>query len=106
MTDKFTDKITAIYCRLSNDDDLQGESNSITNQKSMLIDYAQKNGFRNIEIYVDDGWSGTNFNRPDFQRMIKDMECGKIGTIITKDIISFKLLTPLKPRYYALLATP
>jgi DNA invertase Pin-like site-specific DNA recombinase len=81
-----TDKITALYCRLSNDDDLQGESNSITNQKTMLMDYAKKNGFRNIEIYVDDGWSGTNFNRPDFQRMIKDMEDGKIGTIITKDL--------------------
>ena len=52
----------------------------------MLIDYAQRNGFHNIEIYVDDGWSGTNFNRPDFQRMVKDMECGKIGTIITKDL--------------------
>ena len=81
-----TDKKTALYCRLSNDDDLQGESNSITNQKTMLMDYAKANGFRNIEIYVDDGWSGTNFNRPDFQRMIKDMEDGKIGTIITKDL--------------------
>ena len=80
------DKITAIYCRLSNDDDLQGESNSITNQKSMLTEYAKSNGFRNIEIYVDDGWSGTNFNRPDFQRMVMDMEDGKIGTIITKDL--------------------
>ena len=81
-----TDKITALYCRLSNDDDLQGESNSITNQKTILTDYAKANGFRNIVIYVDDGWSGTNFNRPDFQRMIKDMEDGKIGTIITKDL--------------------
>lgn len=81
-----TDKITALYCRLSNDDDLQGESNSITNQKTILTDYAKANGFRNIEIYVDDGWSGTNFNRPDFQRMIKDMEDGRIGTIITKDL--------------------
>ncbi|MBR6045685.1 MAG: recombinase family protein [Ruminococcus sp.] len=81
-----TDKITALYCRLSNDDDLQGESNSITNQKAMLTDYAKRNGFRNIEIYVDDGWSGTNFDRPDFKRMISDMEKGKIGTIITKDL--------------------
>ena len=79
-------KKTALYCRLSNDDDLQGESNSITNQKTMLMDYAKANGFRNIEIYVDDGWSGTNFNRPDFQRMVKDMEDGKISTIITKDL--------------------
>ncbi len=81
-----TDKITALYCRLSNDDNLQGESNSITNQKSILMDYAQKNDLRNTEFYVDDGWSGTNFNRPDFLRMIRDMENGKIGTIITKDL--------------------
>ena len=87
-----SDKITALYCRLSNDDDglscarQQGESNSITNQKSILLDYAKKNGFRNIEIYVDDGWSGTNFNRPDFQRLVRDMQDGKIGTVITKDL--------------------
>ncbi len=81
-----TDKKTALYCRLSNDDDLQGESNSITNQKTMLMDYAKSNGFRNIEFYVDDGWSGTNFNRPDFQRMVRDMENGCISTIITKDL--------------------
>ena len=81
-----TDKITALYCRLSNDDDLQGESNSITNQKSILMEYAKKNGFRDPQFYIDDGWSGTNFNRPDFQRMIADMENGRIGTIITKDL--------------------
>ena len=81
-----TDKITALYCRLSNDDDLQGESNSITNQKAILMEYAKKNGFHDPQFYIDDGWSGTNFNRPDFQRMIKDMECGKIGTIVTKDL--------------------
>ena len=80
------DKITALYCRLSNDDDLQGESNSITNQKAMLLDYAKKNGFHNTEFYVDDGWSGTNFDRPDFQRMVRDMENRKIGTVITKDL--------------------
>ena len=81
-----TDKITALYCRLSNDDDLQGESNSITNQKAILMEYAKKNGFRDPQFYIDDGWSGTNFNRPDFQRMIADMENGRIGTIITKDL--------------------
>ena len=81
-----TDKITALYCRLSNDDDLQGESNSITNQKAMLSKFAQDNGFRNTQFYVDDGYSGTNFDRPDFQRMVKDMENGKIGIIITKDL--------------------
>lgn len=81
-----TDKITALYCRLSNDDDLQGESNSITNQKSMLLKFAQDNGLRNTQFYIDDGWSGTNFNRPDFMRMVKDMEDGKISTIVTKDL--------------------
>ena len=81
-----TDKITALYCRLSNDDDLQGESNSITNQKAILMEYAKKNGFRNPQFYIDDGWSGTNFNRPDFQRMVRDMENGLISTIISKDL--------------------
>ena len=52
----------------------------------MLSDFARNNGFRNTEFYVDDGWSGTNFNRPDLQRMVRDMEDGKIGTIITKDL--------------------
>ena len=84
-----TDKITALYCRLSNDDDLQGESNSITNQKAILLKYAQDNGFRNMQFYIDDGYSGTNFDRPDFQRMIADMENGRIGTIITKDLSRF-----------------
>ncbi len=83
------DLITALYCRLSNDDDLQGESNSITNQKAMLQKYAEDNGFRNIQFYVDDGFSGTNFNRPDFIRMIDDVKAGKVGVIITKDLSRF-----------------
>ena len=81
-----TDKITALYCRLSQDDMLAGESNSITNQKEILLKYAQDNRFPNPQFYVDDGFSGTNFDRPDFQRMISDMEAGRIGTIITKDL--------------------
>ena len=60
-------KITALYERLSRDDDLAGESNSITNQKKYLEDYAQKNGFKNIRHFTDDGFSGVNFNRPGFQ---------------------------------------
>ncbi|MBP1546280.1 MAG: recombinase family protein [Oscillospiraceae bacterium] len=84
-----TDKITALYCRLSNDDDLQGESNSITNQKSILQTYADSNGLKNTQFYVDDGFSGTNFNRPDFMRMMEDVKAGKIGTIITKDLSRF-----------------
>mgnify|MGYP001454602121 FL=1 len=81
-----TDKITALYCRLSQDDLLAGESNSITNQKAILLKYAQDNGFKNTHFYIDDGFSGTNFQRPDFMRMIQDMENSKIGTIITKDL--------------------
>ena len=81
-----SDKITALYCRLSNDDDLQGESNSITNQKAILLKYAEDNHFPSPQFYIDDGYSGTNFQRPDFMRMITDMENSKIGTIITKDL--------------------
>ena len=84
-----TDKITALYCRLSNDDMLDGESNSITNQKAFLKKYADENGLGNTAFYVDDGFSGTNFNRPDFMRMMKDVKSGKIGTIITKDLSRF-----------------
>ena len=79
-------KITALYCRLSRDDELEGESNSITNQKSILSKYAKENGLTNIRFYVDDGYSGTNFNRPDFQRMLADVNAGLIGTIIVKDM--------------------
>ncbi len=84
-----SDKITALYCRLSQDDMLAGESNSITNQKAILLKYAQDNGFSNPQFYVDDGFSGTNFNRPDFMRMMEDVKSGKIGTIITKDLSRF-----------------
>lgn len=81
-----TDRITALYCRLSQDDMLDGESNSITNQKAILQKFADDNGFRNTQFYVDDGFSGTNFNRPDFMRMIADVESGKVGIVITKDL--------------------
>jgi DNA invertase Pin-like site-specific DNA recombinase len=60
-----SEKITALYCRLSQDDKLQGDSNSIRNQKMMLQKYADENGFSNTEFFVDDGFSGTNFDRPD-----------------------------------------
>ena len=79
-------RITALYCRLSSDDDLQGESNSITNQKAILKKYADDNGFKNTEFYVDNGFSGTNFERPDFKRMTDDIEKGLVGTVITKDL--------------------
>lgn len=79
-------KITALYCRLSRDDELQGDSNSILNQKSILKKYADDNGFRNTEFFVDDGYSGTNFDRPDWQRLTGLIDEGLIGTIIVKDM--------------------
>ena len=80
-----SDKITALYCRLSRDDELSGESNSITNQKSILSKYAKDNNFQNIKFFVDDGYSGTTFTRPAFMEMMELAESGKIGTIIVKD---------------------
>ena len=77
--------ITALYCRLSQEDMLQGESNSIKNQRMILQKYAEDHGFRNIEYYIDDGYSGANFNRPDFKRMMADIESGKVATVIVKD---------------------
>lgn len=81
-----SDKITAIYCRLSRDDELAGESNSIVNQKAILKKYAKEQGFRNIQFFVDDGYSGANFNRPDWNRMIELVKDNKIGVIIAKDM--------------------
>lgn len=80
------DKITALYCRLSRDDELQGDSNSIINQKAILQKYANDNGFGNTMFFVDDGYSGTNFDRPDWERLIALAEDGKIGTVIVKDM--------------------
>jgi len=80
------DKITALYCRLSRDDELQGDSNSIINQKAILQKYADDNGFGNTMFFVDDGYSGTNFDRPDWQRLISLAEDGKIGMVIVKDM--------------------
>lgn len=78
---------TALYCRLSKDDDMaQGDSESIKTQKAMLTQYAKEHGFMVVEIYVDDGWSGLNFDRPDFNRMLDDIEAGKIDVVITKDL--------------------
>lgn len=79
-------KITALYERLSRDDDLAGESNSIVNQKEMLENYARENGFGNVAHYTDDGYSGGNFERPDWKRLVADIEAGKIGCVIAKDM--------------------
>ena len=81
-----TSRITALYERLSRDDDLTGESNSITNQKKYLEDYARRNGFENIRHFTDDGFSGVNFNRPGFQSLIKEVEAGNVETLIVKDM--------------------
>ena len=82
--------ITALYCRLSRDDgNKENESNSIENQKLMLTRYAKEKGFENTRFYVDDGFTGTNFNRPDFKRMMEDVEAGYVSTIIVKDMSRF-----------------
>lgn len=81
-----TEKITALYERLSRDDELSGESNSILTQKKFLEDYAAQHGFTNCVHYTDDGWSGGSFDRPDWKRMIADIEAGKVGCVIAKDM--------------------
>ena len=81
-----SDYIVAIYCRLSKDDGLDGDSSSIQNQKETLIKYCNDNNYLVGGIYCDDGYSGTNFNRPDFIRMIDDIKRGKINCVITKDL--------------------
>lgn len=94
---------TALYCRLSCDDDLEGDSNSIRNQKMLLQKYADENRLRNVKFYVDDGYSGSNFDRPDFQRMIRDIDDGKVSTVIVKDMSRFgrdHILVGYYTKYY------
>ena len=80
------EEITALYCRLSQDDKQEGDSNSIINQKKILKKYAMDRGYTNIRFYIDDGISGTTFNRPGFQSMIADVEAGKVKRVIVKDM--------------------
>jgi DNA invertase Pin-like site-specific DNA recombinase len=80
-----TDKIDALYCRLSVDDRADGESNSIANQKTILSRYAKEKGFTNPIFYVDDGVTGTTFNRPGLNAMLNDVRAGRVRTIIIKD---------------------
>ena len=82
---KQPDKITALYCRLSRDDEQDGMSESIKNQQAILEKYAQENGFKNTRVFTDDGWSGTNFARPAFTEIMELAEKGLIGTLIVKD---------------------
>ena len=86
MNQQPDNKITALYCRLSQDDALDGESNSITNQKALLSKYAAEHGFRNTMFFVDDGFSGTNFQRPGFLEMMKYVEDYSVSTLIVKDL--------------------
>lgn len=81
-----TGKITALYVRFSYDDGIDAESGSIEHQKSLLRSYAESNGFTNLSYYADDGYTGTNFNRPDFQRMLGDIHKGLVSTVIVKDM--------------------
>ena len=82
-------QITALYCRLSNEDDLDGESNSIQNQRALLQKYADDHGFTHTRFFVDDGYTGTNFNRPAMQELLSLVETGQVGTIIVKDMSRF-----------------
>ena len=79
-------KITALYCRLSQEDENNGDSDSIINQKAILTKYAKDNGFENVQTFVDDGYSGVSFNRPAFQELLELMENGKVAVLITKDL--------------------
>ena len=78
--------ITALYCRLSRDDGMDGESNSIVNQKNLLLQKAKEKGLSDTKFYVDDGYTGTNFNRPGFQQMLSDIEMGYIYAVMVKDL--------------------
>ena len=82
-----TEKITALYCRLSQEDANEGDSNSITNQKDILLRYAKEHRFPNPTFFVDDGYSGTNYDRPGFQQMLSEIEAGKVVVVVlTKDL--------------------
>ena len=84
-----TESWAAFYCRLSQDDGLDGESNSIQHQKQILERYAKEHGIIKYEFYVDDGISGTTFNRPGFQEMLSDIEAGLINMVVVKDMSRF-----------------
>ena len=83
------EKITALYLRLSREDEQNGESNSISNQRALLTDYAKKNGFRDVRTFIDDGVSGATFNRSGFQEMLDLIEQDKVSTVIVKDMSRF-----------------
>lgn len=94
--------ITALYCRLSRDDELQGESNSISNQKRILESYAREHSLMPYQFFVDDGWSGANFQRPGFTEMMDAVESGAVKTVVTKDdcVIKARTPQPLENRHF------
>ena len=81
-----TDKITALYCRLSQEDALEGKSNSISNQRRILEAFARERKFPNPVFFVDDGYSGTDFDRPGFQEMLDEIEADHVAVVLTKDL--------------------
>ena len=85
MSKQTQNKKAGLYYRLSQEDERAGESLSIENQKKILEKYARENGFEIVDEYIDDGWSGTNFNRPGVQRLLEDAKNGRINAIIVKD---------------------
>ena len=89
MAKKEEIKITALYERLSRDDEQAGESNSIQNQKKRIEEYARQKGLRNIRHFYDDGYSGTNFNRPGFAALLEEIEAGHVEVLIVKDLSRF-----------------
>ena len=89
MAKKEEIKITALYERLSRDDEQAGESNSIQNQKKYHEEYARQHGLRNIRHFYDDGYSGTNFNRPGFAALLEEVEAGRVETLVVKDLSRF-----------------
>ena len=89
MAKKEEIKITALYERLSRDDEQAGESNSIQNQKKYLEEYARQHGLRNIRHFYDDGYSGTNFNRPGFAALLEEIEAGRVEALVVKDLSRF-----------------
>ena len=87
-TKNYPDNITALYARLSQEDALDGDSNSIVNQKKILLQYAEDNGFPNPTFFIDDGVSGVTFDRPGWNEMIGLAEAGKVKTVIVKDLLA------------------
>lgn len=103
----YPDNITALYARLSQEDALDGESNSIANQKKILMKFATDSGFPNPTFFIDDGVSGVTFDRPGWNEMIRLAEAGKVKTVIVKDDCVIKALTPqtLENRHFSGIGT-